>query len=273
VPISAAGASGFVQFVDAREAAFAGHGFVSDKFNMKALLLYGLMAVASAAGAEELTWLTDVNKAQEAARDENKYILLDFTGSDWSATSAKLKKEVFDQPEFATYAKTNLVMVQLDFPHQTPQDPALKAANEALAKELNVQNFPTIVLVDANGRAIGFGGFMEGGPRVTIAELERIIRRSKGLPEPEPETPARPPDYSAIPPTAPVTYGLLRLQSISGAADHRLAMINGELFNVGDSGKVKVRDTRFELRCDAIRDNSVLITVDGKQMELKLGNH
>ena len=35
------------------------------------------------ASAAELTWLTDVAKATETAKAENKAVLLNFTGSDW----------------------------------------------------------------------------------------------------------------------------------------------------------------------------------------------
>jgi hypothetical protein len=35
------------------------------------------------ASAAELQWLTDLPKAQAAAKAENKAVLLDFTGSDW----------------------------------------------------------------------------------------------------------------------------------------------------------------------------------------------
>ncbi len=53
------------------------------------------------AAAAELQWFTDVQAAQEKARRENKFVLLDFTGSDWCSWCMKLKGEVFDQPEFA----------------------------------------------------------------------------------------------------------------------------------------------------------------------------
>ena len=35
------------------------------------------------ASAAELQWLTDLPKAQAAAKADNKMVMLDFTGSDW----------------------------------------------------------------------------------------------------------------------------------------------------------------------------------------------
>ena len=57
---------------------------------------------------------------------------MDFTGSDWCPWCIKLDKDIFSKPEFADYAKTNLVLVQLDFPNQKPQSDDLKKANAAL---------------------------------------------------------------------------------------------------------------------------------------------
>jgi len=71
--------------------------------------------------ATGLQWLTDLPQAQAQARDENKLVLLDFTGSDWCGWCMKLDEDTFSRPEFADYASKNLVLVQLDFPHNKPQ--------------------------------------------------------------------------------------------------------------------------------------------------------
>src|SRR5438874_6929764 len=100
------------------------------------------------AGAEELTWMTDVPKAVEKAKAEKKLVMLDFTGSDWCGWCIKLHKEVFSKPEFAEYAKKNLVLVELDFPHGKKQSDELKKANEQLMSKYQVRGFPTIVVLN-----------------------------------------------------------------------------------------------------------------------------
>ena len=47
--------------------------------------LFGLVAgmVLLQASAAESQWLTDLAKAQAAAKEAKKMVLLDFTGSDW----------------------------------------------------------------------------------------------------------------------------------------------------------------------------------------------
>ena len=41
----------------------------------------------------------------------------------------------------------------------------------------------------------------------------------------------------------------------------------------GETAKIKVQDGKVEVCCKEIREDSVLITVDGKPMELKLGQY
>ena len=62
------------------------------------------------------SWLTNIETAQELAKAEKKFVLLDFTGSDWCPPCKALKKNIFDTDKFKAYAEKNLVLVELDFP-------------------------------------------------------------------------------------------------------------------------------------------------------------
>ncbi|HTV61609.1 MAG TPA: thioredoxin fold domain-containing protein [Verrucomicrobiae bacterium] len=124
--------------------------------------------------AADLNWLTDLPQAQAQAKAENKLVLMDFTGSDWCPWCIKLDKEVFDQPEFADYAKTNLVLVELDFPRNKPQSDALKAANAALAKKYNIEGYPTVIALKPDGAVVWKQvGYAPGGPAAMIAQLDK----------------------------------------------------------------------------------------------------
>src|SRR5690349_9327424 len=98
------------------------------------------------AGAEELHWLTDLPKAQAQAKKENKLVMLDFTGSDWCGWCIKLNKEVFSKPEFAKYAKDNLVLVEVDFPRRKEQTEQQKKANQELQEKYKIEGYPTIIV-------------------------------------------------------------------------------------------------------------------------------
>jgi thioredoxin-related protein len=237
------------------------------------LLILG-WAGLSAKGAS-VEWFTDAQAAQAKAKQENKFVLLDFTGSDWCGWCMKLKREVFDQPEFADFAQANLVIVEVDFPHGKQLDPAQKQANGQLARAFHITGYPTIIVLDPDGQMVGQAGYVPGGPAAFDAKLEQILKpgnkNAKAAPEIETEPPRKPVTFVPIPPAVPIRYGSLALKGISGTKNRRLVMINNANLMAGETAKVKVQDRDVVVCCKEIREDSVLITVDDKPMELKLG--
>ncbi len=227
------------------------------------------------ATSKSLEWLTDAQAAQEKAKQENKFVLLDFTGSDWCGWCMKLKSEVFDRPEFAEYADAHLVLVEVDFPHHKVLAPDQKKANSSLAKEYHITGYPTVILLDPDGQKAGQTGYMHGGPAAFDAKLDEVLKHSnkgpKASPQSEPERPRKPAVWVPIPPAVPIHYGSLALKGISGTKDRRMVMINNANLMVGETAKVKVQDGEVVVCCKEIRDESVLVTADGKPLELKLG--
>lgn len=142
---------------------------------MKKLLLTLATAVAlTSAYAGGENWQTDLPKAQAQAAKEKKMVLLDFTGSDWCGWCIKLNKEVFSQTEFLDYAKANLVLVEVDFPNKKKLSAEQKKANDALAKKYNIQGYPTIIVLDGEGKKLGELGYQPGGPKAFIASLDKL---------------------------------------------------------------------------------------------------
>jgi protein disulfide-isomerase len=128
--------------------------------------------------AAELEWMTDLPKAQAKAKEEKKMVMMDFTGSDWCGWCIKLDKEVFSTPEFAEYAKKNLVLVEVDFPNKKKQSAELKKANDALQKKYKIEGYPTIIVLNGEGKNIGELGYMKGGPKAFTAELEKLRKKA-----------------------------------------------------------------------------------------------
>ena len=129
--------------------------------------------------AQEAAWLTKYEEAKELAKKENKLILADFTGSDWCGWCIKLKEEVFSKPEFATWAKDKVVLLELDFPRKTELPAELKEQNEKLRKEHGVQGYPTVLLLDAEGKKVGEMGYEEGGPALWTKKADVQIAAVK----------------------------------------------------------------------------------------------
>src|ERR1700739_3376409 len=113
---------------------------------MKTLTLMALACwmMVSAVAAEEEQWMTDLPKAEAKAKAEKKLVLMDFTGSDWCHPCMALHKNVLTSPEFEAYAKTNLVLVVVDFPQSKPQTEELRKANDRLKDKFQIEGFPTI---------------------------------------------------------------------------------------------------------------------------------
>lgn len=127
------------------------------------------------AGAAELNWQTDLPKALAQAKTENKLVFMDFTGSDWCESCKILDANVLDEPAFAVYAQTNLVLVQLDFPDKKPQSDALKTANLALAKKFNVIGYPTLIVLNPDGKELWRNeGDPLKGPADLIAKINAL---------------------------------------------------------------------------------------------------
>jgi thioredoxin-related protein len=129
-----------------------------------------------------IEWTTDFAKAKAEASTQNKYILLNFSGSDWCGPCMKLKKEVLDSEDFLKFAETKLILVRADFPRSKKNrlSPELTKHNEALAEKYNNEGkFPLTVLVDANGNVVkSWDGY--NSSTMTIAnmkaEIEKVVR-------------------------------------------------------------------------------------------------
>jgi protein disulfide-isomerase len=140
-----------------------------------ALLVQGCGQTGMEAVNDGLPWQTDLPKALEQAKTENKIALLDFTGSDWCGWCIRFDKEVFATSQFKEYADKNLVLVELDFPNNKPQSAELKKANAELKEKYKIEGYPTLVVLDKDGKELGRQvGYSEGGPKAFIAKLEEF---------------------------------------------------------------------------------------------------
>ena len=104
--------------------------------------------------AKEALWLTNYEKAQKQAKESNRLLLLEFTGSDWCGWCGwciKLTREVFSKPEFKSHAEKNPVLLKVDFPRGKRLSDQERVQNEQLAMEFGIQGFPTLGVLDSGG--------------------------------------------------------------------------------------------------------------------------
>lgn len=140
-----------------------------------------MMTIGVLVGAASLSfgsWITDFEAAKKQAKEENKAILINFTGTDWCGWCIRLEKEVFTKKEFQDYAKDHLVLLEIDFPRKKEQTEELKAQNKKLDKEFEVEGYPTVFLLDAEGKKISEDiGYKAGGPENYVKILKELLAR------------------------------------------------------------------------------------------------
>lgn len=125
---------------------------------------------------QAIEWLTDFKKALTDAKLSNKFMLLDFTGSDWCGWCMKLDKEVFSTDEFKSYAGNNLICVTLDFPRNISQSDELKAQNNELAEKYRIEGYPTVIILSPQGELVATTGYQEGGAARYVKDIEGMIK-------------------------------------------------------------------------------------------------
>ncbi len=118
----------------------------------------GLFATEKPAisGAELGKWTMDIPAALAFAKEVQKPILLNFTGSDWCTWCQMMEKKVFTQEAWQTWAKDNLVLVWIDFPRDKTLVPeTLQTQNQVYAEKFGVKGFPSYFVLDPEGNQIG----------------------------------------------------------------------------------------------------------------------
>ncbi|OOV28937.1 thioredoxin family protein [Flavobacterium sp. LM5] len=163
---------------------------------MKKIILFLLVTFCSLEGqsqstgnknqSNELKWHTDMKEAITESHKKNKPLLLFFTGSDWCGWCIRLQKEVLKTPEFTTWAKENVVLVELDYPRKQYQTAEIKKQNAELEQAFGIQGYPTVHFAKAttkNGKTnfegLGSTGYVAGGPSAWLAVANGFLGKKK----------------------------------------------------------------------------------------------
>ncbi len=128
-------------------------------------------------------WHPDYDSAQKQAKANGKYILLNFSGSDWCAPCIKLRQEVFGSPEFEQLANNSLELYDADFPRKKKNQLSkeLQQSNEALAEKYNpLGKFPYTVLLTADGKVVkAWDGYPDNNSVLFIEQLKSVCHAKR----------------------------------------------------------------------------------------------
>ena len=153
------------------------------------LLLFTIVSFTSFSQLIEGNWLNtekpEMNKAIEISQKTNKPIMLFFTGSDWCGWCKKLVKEVYKTSEFNTWARKNVVLVEIDFPRRTKLLKELTSQNNSLKNLFKPRGYPTVYFAKpvkgADGnvqfKTLGQTGYVAGGPTKWIASTNQFFKK------------------------------------------------------------------------------------------------
>lgn len=109
----------------------------------------GAAAMVGSAFANTLEgWSTDLEAAFKEAKEKDKPVLVEFTGSDWCPPCIAMRKNVFSKKEFVEKASKDFILVELDFPKG---DPELKKKHQPYAEKYKIEGFPTVILFNSDG--------------------------------------------------------------------------------------------------------------------------
>lgn len=134
--------------------------------------------------AAEVPWLESYEKAKVQAAEQDKDILVLFTGSDWCGWCIKLESEVLNQDGFGDQVSEDYVLLKLDFPRNKEIPAAIKRQNERLRTEFKAEHgfrgYPTVYLTDAKGNPYAKTGYQAGGPEKYLEHLG-FLKEAKPL--------------------------------------------------------------------------------------------
>ena len=121
----------------------------------------------------EEIWLTNANKAIILSEETGKPIFAFFTGKEWCSWCKKLERQILSQETFISYAKENLILLELDFPRGKRDLPQKQIE---LARKFKIKGYPTVILMDASTNLLGRTGYEAMSPQQYIDHLKALIK-------------------------------------------------------------------------------------------------
>ncbi|TXN35012.1 thioredoxin family protein [Flagellimonas hymeniacidonis] len=125
-------------------------------------------------------WQESFDDAVKLANEEDKPIVLVFSGSDWCPPCIRLKRNILDSEDFKAYASSHYIMYNADFPRKKKNLLPLDKlnANKSLAEKYNPKgHFPLVVVMNKQEMVLGKTGFdRKASPEKYISKLNSFVK-------------------------------------------------------------------------------------------------
>ncbi len=119
-------------------------------------------------------WQDLINKAKE----QDKYIFIYFSGSDWCPWCKKFDQEFFNNKEFKERIRNNFIIYNADFPRYKKLNSNKTKLNNELKNKFKIRGFPLVILCDKNGDEIARTGYKRNNTLDQyIDHIENLIKK------------------------------------------------------------------------------------------------
>ena len=145
---------------------------------MRKLLLLFALAISNFAVSQE--WQTNFEEAKKIATEQDKSVVIVFSGSDWCAPCIKLDKNIWQSEAFKKEASAEWVLVKANFPRKKANELPKEQTehNRKLAEKYNIEgSFPLVVVLDKNGKVLGKMGFKNVSPEEYIKMIHALEKK------------------------------------------------------------------------------------------------
>jgi len=145
---------------------------------MRKLLLLFALAISNFAISQD--WNYNFEEAKKLAAEQNKNIVIVFSGSDWCAPCIKLDKNIWQSEAFKKEAGDNWIIVKADFPRKRANTLSKEQTehNRKLAEKFNLEgSFPLVVVLDKTGKVLGKMGFKNVSPEEYIKMIHALEKK------------------------------------------------------------------------------------------------
>lgn len=145
---------------------------------MRKLFLILIVSVSNIVLSQN--WLTDFEQAKKISTDQDKNIIIVFSGSDWCAPCIKLDKNIWQSESFKNEAAKDWVLIKANFPRKKANELSKEQTehNRKLAEKYNIEgSFPLVVILDKNGKLLGKMGFKNVSPEEYIKMIHALEKQ------------------------------------------------------------------------------------------------
>ena len=145
---------------------------------MRKLLLLFALAISNFVVSQE--WQTNFEEAKKIATEQDKNVVIVFSGSDWCAPCIKLDKNIWQSEAFKKEASAEWVLVKANFPRKKANELPKEQTehNRKLAEKYNIEgSFPLVVVLDKNGKVLGKMGFKNVSPEEYIKMIHALEKK------------------------------------------------------------------------------------------------